>query len=84
MAGMGHQAPAACLVPCSSVTAARADEESPPEAGDRDEATPSARSLPPGVAVLPRTVRHVPVAERFLYPGQQKVPIHLRNRILRN
>jgi hypothetical protein len=84
MAGMGHQSPAVCLVPWSSVATAREDEESPSEAGDRDRVTPSATSLVPGVAVLPRTVRHVPVVERFLHSRPQKVPIHLRNQVLRN
>jgi hypothetical protein len=84
MAGTGHQPPAVCSVPCSGVATGRADEESPPEAGDQDEDTVATTSLPPGVAVLPRAVRHVPVAERFLHSAPPKVPIHLRNQLLRN
>jgi hypothetical protein len=84
MAGMGHQSPAVCLVPCSSVATARADEESPSEAGDRDEAAPSPAFLPPGVAVLPRTVRQESAADRLLHPRPAKVPIHLWNQVLQN
>lgn len=80
-AGMGHQAPAVCSVPCSTVAAGRHDERS-----TRAEDDDAASSVPsyPGSADLPAVVRKQSIPEGFLHQSPPKVPLHLRNQLLRN